>query len=57
MYKYYNKEGEYVIGRKEGNKITVNSKVFTEYEMMWHDARYIRINEIRYIREDFLKTK
>ena len=57
MYKYYNKDGEYVIGYKEGNKITVDSKVFTEYEMMWHDARYIRINEIRYIREDFLKTK
>ena len=57
MYKYYNKDGEYVIGRKEGNKITVDSKVFTEYEMMWRDARYIRINEIRYIREDFLKTK
>ena len=57
MYKYYNKDGEYVIGHKESNKITVDSKVFTEYEMMWHDARYIRINEIRYIREDFLKTK
>ena len=57
MYKYYNKDGEYVIGRKEGNKITVDSKVFTEYEMMWHDAKYIRINEIRYIREDFFKTK
>ena len=57
MYKYYNKEGQYVIGYKEGNKITVDSKVFTEYEMMQHDARYIRINEIRYIREDFLKTK
>ena len=56
MYKYYNKEGQYVIGRKEGNKITVNSKVFTEYEMMWHDARYIRINEIRYIREDFIEA-
>ena len=57
MYKYYNKDGEYVIGRKVGNKITVDSKVFTEYEMMWHDARYTRINEVRYIREDFLKTK
>ena len=57
MYKYYNKDGKYVIGYKEGNKITVDSKVFTEYEMMWNDARYIRINEIRYIREDFLKTK
>ena len=57
MYKYYNKDGEYVIARKEGNKITVDSKVFTEYEMMWHDARYIRIDGIRYIREDFLKTK
>lgn len=57
MYKYYNKDGKYVIGHKVGNKITVGSKVFTEYEMMWHDARYIRINEVRYIREDFLKTK
>ena len=57
MYKYYNKDGEYVIGRKEGNKITVDSKVFTEYEMMWHDAKYIRIDGVRYIREDFLKTK
>ena len=28
-----------------------------QYEMMWYDARYIRINEIRLIREDFLKTK
>ena len=57
MYKYYNKDGEYVIGRKEGNKITVDSIAFTEYEIMCHDARYIRINEIRYIREDLLKTK
>ena len=57
MYKYYNKDGEYVIGHKVGNKITVDSKVFTEYEMMWHDARYIRIDGVRYIREDFIKTE
>ena len=56
MYKYYNKEGQYVIGYKEGNKVIVDSEVFTEYEMMWHDARYIRIDGIRYIREDFIKT-
>ena len=56
MYKYYNKDGEYVIGHKVDNKITVDSKVFTEYEMMWHDARYIRIDGIRYIREDFIET-
>ena len=56
MYKYYNKDGEYVIGYKEGNKVIVDSEVFTEYEMMWHDAKYIRIDGIRYIREDFIET-
>ena len=56
MYKYYNKEGQYVIGRKIGNEVTVGSEVFTEYEMVWNDARYIRINGNRYIREDFIKT-
>ena len=56
MYKYYNENGEYVIGYKEGNKVIVDSEVFTEYEMVWNDARYIRINGSRYIREDFIKT-
>lgn len=56
MYKYYNKDGEYVIGRKIGNEVVVDSKVYTEYEMMWRDARYIRIDGIRYIREDFIET-
>ena len=56
MYKYYNENGEYVIGYKEGNKVIVDSEVFTEYEMIWNDARYIRINGSRYIREDFIKT-
>ena len=57
MYKYYNEEGQYVIGYKEGNKVIVDSEVFTEYEMVWNDARYIRINGNRYIREDFIKTQ
>ena len=57
MYKYYNEEGQYVIGYKEGNKVIVDSEVFTEYEMVWNDARYIRIDGIRYIREDFIETK
>ena len=56
MYKYYNENGEYVIGYKEGNKVIVDSEVFTEYEMVWNDARYSRINGNRYIREDFIKT-
>ena len=56
MYKYYNENGEYVIGYKEGNKVIVDSEVFTEYEMVWNDARYIRINGNRYIRVDFIKT-
>ena len=56
MYKYYNENGEYVIGYKEGNKVIVDSGVFTEYEMVWNDAKYIRINGNRYIREDFIKT-
>ena len=56
MYKYYNENGEYVIGYKEGNKVIVDSEVFTEYEMVWNDARYIRINGNRYIREDCIKT-
>lgn len=56
MYKYYNKEGQYVIGRKIGNEVMVGSKIYTEYEMMWHDARYIRIDGVRYIREDFIET-
>ena len=56
MYKYYNENGEYVIGYKEGNKVIVDSEVFTEYEMVWNDARSIRINGNRYIREDFIKT-
>ena len=56
MYKYYNKDGEYVIGHKIGNEVVVDSKVYTEYEMMWHDARYIRIDGVRYIREDFIET-
>ena len=57
MYKYYNENGEYVIGYKEGNKVIADSEVFTEYEMVWNDARYIRIDGIRYIREDFIKTE
>ena len=57
MYKYYNEEGQYVIGYKEGNKVIVDSEVFTEYEMVWNDAKYIRINGNRYIREDFIKTQ
>ena len=56
MYKYYNENGEYVVGHKVGNNIIINSEVFTEYEMMWNNARYIRINGVRYIREDFIKT-
>ena len=56
MYKYYDKDGKYVIGYKEGNKVIVDSEVFTEYEMVWNDARYIRINGNKYIREDFIKT-
>ena len=58
MYKYYNEDGEYVVGYKDkdSNKVIVDSEVFTEYEMMWHDARYIRIDGIRYIREDFIET-
>ena len=56
MYKYYDENGQYVIGYKEGNKVIVDSEVFTEYEMVWNDARYIRINGNRYIREDFIKT-
>ena len=57
MYKYYNENGEYVIGYKEGNKVIVDSEVFTEYEMVWNDARYIRINGNRCISEDFIKTQ
>ena len=58
MYKYYNEDGEYVIGYKDkdSNKVIVDSEVFTEYEMVWNDARYMRINGNRYIREDFIKT-
>ena len=57
MYKYYNENGQYVIGYKEGNKVIVDSEVFTEYEMVWNDARYIRINGNKNIREDFIKTQ
>ena len=57
MYKYYDENGQYVIGYKEGNKVIVDSEVFTEYEMVWNDARYIRIDGNRYIREDFIKTQ
>ena len=57
MYKYYDENGQYVIGYKEGNKVIVDSEVFTEYEMVWNDARYIRINGNKYIREDFIKTQ
>ena len=57
MYKYYDEDGKYVIGYKEGNKVIVDSEVFTEYEMVWNDARYIRINGNKYIREDFIKTQ
>ena len=54
MYKYYNNNGEYLIGYKDGNKVIVDSEVYTEYEMMYKDARYIRVNGERYIREDFI---
>lgn len=54
MYKYYNYEGEYLVGYKDGNNITVGSEVYTEYEMMYKDARYIRVDGVRYIREDFI---
>lgn len=57
MYKYYNENGQCVIGYKEGNKVIVDSEVFTEYEMVWNDAKYIRIDGNRYIREDFIKTQ
>ena len=57
MYKYYDENGKYVIDYKEGNKVIVDSEVFTKYEMIWNDARYIRINGNRYIREDFIKTQ
>ena len=57
MYKYYNENGEYVIGYKEGNKVIVDSEVFTEYEMVWNDAKYTRTDGNRYIREDFIKTQ
>ena len=56
MYKYYNNKGEYLIGYKDLNKVIVDSEVYTEYEMVYKDARYIRINGNRYIREDFIKT-
>lgn len=56
MYKYYNENGQCVIGYKEGNKVIVDSEVFIEYEMVWNDAKYIRIDGNRYIREDFIKT-
>lgn len=55
MYKYYNYEDECLVGYKDGNNITVGSEVYREYEMMYKDARYIRVNDIRYIREDFIK--
>lgn len=55
MYKYYNYEDECLIGCKDGNNITVGSEVYREYEMMYKDARYIRVNDVRYIREDFIK--
>ena len=54
MYKYYNNKGEYLIGYKDGNKVIVDSEVYTEYEMVYKDARYIRVNGVRYIREDFI---
>ena len=54
MYKYYNDKGEYLIGYKDGNKVIVDSEVYTEYEMVYKDARYIRVNGVRYIREDFI---
>ena len=54
MYKYYNNNGEYLIGYKDLNKVIVDSEVYTEYEMVYKDARYIRVNGERYIREDFI---
>ena len=54
MYKYYNNKGEYLIGYKDLNKVIVDSEVYTEYEMVYKDARYIRVNGERYIREDFI---
>ena len=54
MYKYYDNKGEYLIGYKDLNKVIVDSEVYTEYEMVYKDARYIRVNGARYIREDFI---
>ena len=54
MYKYYNNKREYLIGYKDLNKVIVDSEVYTEYEMVYKDARYIRVNGERYIREDFI---
>ena len=54
MYKYYNNKGEYLIGYKDLNKVIVDSEVYTEYEMVYKDTRYIRVNGERYIREDFI---
>ena len=54
MYKYYNNKGEYLIGYKDLNKVIVDSEVYTEYEMVYKDAKYIRVNGERYIREDFI---
>ena len=54
MHKYYNNKGEYLIGYKDLNKVIVDSEVYTEYEMVYKDARYIRVNGERYIREDFI---
>ena len=54
MYKYYDNKGEYLIGYKDLNKVIVDSEVYTEYEMVYKDARYIRVNGERYIREDFI---
>ena len=36
MYKYYNEDGEYVVGYKDkdSNKVIVDSEVFTEDEMV-----------------------
>ena len=56
MYKYYNNKGEYLIGYKDLNKVIVDSEVYTEYEMVYKDARYIRVNGERYIREDFIDS-
>lgn len=55
-YKYINeKDGSTLEGVLIGNKVTIDGKIYTEYEMMKDNARYIRIGWTRYIREDFVK--